>query len=79
MDYIDRLKRAAIPLGTIMVLSSSAALAHSRIGASIRAIKLSVTCTNLSESGMSAKRPIDQEPASFRISPNFHAIAYADL
>src|SRR6266550_5773012 len=31
MDCIDRLKRAAIPLGTIMVLSSSAALAQDQL------------------------------------------------
>ena len=31
MDYIDRLKRAAIPLGTIMVLSSGAALAQDQL------------------------------------------------
>ena len=31
MDYIDRLKRAAIPLGTFMVLSSGAALAQDQL------------------------------------------------
>ena len=31
MDYIDPLKRAAIPLGTIMVLSSGAALAQDQL------------------------------------------------
>ena len=31
MDYIDRLKRAAIPLGTIMVLSSGPALAKDQL------------------------------------------------
>jgi hypothetical protein len=31
MDYIDPLKRAAIPLGTIMMLSSGAALAQDQL------------------------------------------------
>jgi len=31
MDYIDRLKRTAIRLGTIMVLSSGAALAQDQL------------------------------------------------
>jgi hypothetical protein len=31
MDYIDPLKRAAIPLGTIVVLSSGAALAQDQL------------------------------------------------
>ena len=31
MDYIERLKRAAIPLGTIVVLSSGAALAQDQL------------------------------------------------
>jgi hypothetical protein len=31
MDYIDPLKRAAIPLGTTMVLSSGAALAQDQL------------------------------------------------
>jgi hypothetical protein len=31
MDYIDPLKRAAIPLGTMMVLSSGAALAQDQL------------------------------------------------
>jgi len=31
MDYIERLKRAAIPLGTIVVLSSGASLAQDQL------------------------------------------------
>ena len=31
MDYIDPLKRAAIPLGTIVVLSSGSALAQDQL------------------------------------------------
>jgi hypothetical protein len=31
MDYIDPVKRAAIPLGTIMALSSGAALAQDQL------------------------------------------------
>jgi hypothetical protein len=42
MDYIDRLKRAAIPLGTTMVISSGAALAQDQL-AKADLVQLAVT------------------------------------